>query len=876
MINPLLLLEYQDIQPTDFDYKVARICFVVIQKLYSEGATAITPIELDQEIEKHANSYSLYQRENGLDFVKTAYEFAEVNNFELYYNRLKKYSLLRRLVQDGYDVSNYYIADKDVNNPLQEVEIQERFDSATLEDILNSVESKYQIIRNDYLQGGRIHADPSDGIFELIDELQKTPNIGPSLEGKIFSSVCRGAREGCFYLKNSASNVGKALPNNVVIPTPNGFKRVDEIQVGDYLYDAFGMPTKVLGVYPQGKREVWEIEFKDGRVAHCSDEHLWSYCTTGQTYSKRNQRAFKTKTLAEIIQTERLFDNAGYARLLVPINYAVYNEEKTLYPSPYAMGALLGDGSFSYQSNQKALNFSSEDEELVAKVAKELGYNYEKNNSNNYTWTFKLIQPIKTYGAPERKNAWVEEILHNYPQLWQITSKDKFIPEAYLNGSIQQRFDLLNGLLDTDGNVDIHGHVRYFTISAALRDNVIQLCHSLGFVTHIYEDTHKQNITFIIDITGRPEDKNKLFVLSRKRNIMNAWYNSSKRKNYNNFNSIQEIRKTEQIEEMTCFYVDNPEHLFLTEDYIVTHNTRTSVFDACHLAYPIRWSHQQQTFIQELDYQNLPRQPRKVLFIVTEMDKEELQTIILAYLSGVNESNILTGRYDFGELERVQYAASIMKLYQGYFLIEEISDPNLTNIEATIKKYATVDNVKFVFYDYIHVTGSLLTQFRNNVRPDMALMMLANQLKQLAKDYNLFIFSATQVNAVGMDDNGEFKNETSIRDAKSINDKSDMSYVISKVNEKIWNSISADWRKAARAGILDSKFLDDINYRPTHVLDIYKMRRGRYKNVRVWIQLDLGNGARRDLFITNADNTPIATPIDLFSSAVEVPINWRE
>jgi len=513
MHNPILFLSYTDIFPTDFDSKVIRICFISIQNLFSQGARVLTPIEVDQEIETHTNSAIIYQQENGLDFLKIAYEFAEPNNFDLYYIRLKKYSLLRRLVKEGYDVSEYYIADKDVKNPLEESKIQIHFDEASLLDILNSVESKYNIIRNDFLQGGNSNGDASAGIDELIEELRQTPNIGPSLEGHIFSSACRGARQGCFYLKNSSSNVGK---------------------------------------------------------------------------------------------------------------------------------------------------------------------------------------------------------------------------------------------------------------------------------------------------------------------------------------------------------------------------TRTSVFDACHICYPIRWSHTQQTFIREIDCNGKMRDPRKILFIVTEMDQSELQTIILAYLSGVNETKILTGRYEIGELERVQFAAKIMKAYKGYFMIEAISEPNLTNIEATIKKYATIDNVKYVWFDYIHATGSLLNQFNNNVRPDMTLMMLANQLKQLAKDYQIFVFSATQVNATGMEDNGEFKNELSIRDAKSINDKSDMSFVMSKVSDKVWNTLLPEWRKAVRTGILDSKYVEDARYRPTHVLDIYKMRRGRYKNVRIWIYLDLGTGERRDLFITTADNQPIYEPLDLFNSAIEENFSWRD
>ena len=97
--------------------------------------------------------------------------------------------------------------------------------------------------------------------------------------------------------------------------------------------------------------------------------------------------------------------------------------------------------------------------------------------------------------------------------------------------------------------------------------------------------------------------------------------------------------------------------------------SRTSIFDACRLAYPKRWSHKAGSFIIESDAQGEVVQPRKVLFIVTEMDKEEIQTIMLAYLSGVDEDHIIRGAYEFNEETRVKYAAHIMKEYEGYFLI---------------------------------------------------------------------------------------------------------------------------------------------------------------------------------------------------------------
>ena len=513
MYKPLLFLEYPDIQPQDFDFRPAKVCLFAIKNLYEAGATELSPLEVDQEIERSgAAAAQAYKAENGLNFLKEAYEHAQLSNFKMYYDRLKKYSLLRKLQKAHYDISDYYIDDKDISDPAHEAELIDKLKHATLEDILNSVERDYSEIRNEFLNGGRMQGDPAEGVDNLIEELRKSPSIGASLEGKMFSSVCRGARKGCFFLKSSSTSGGKS---------------------------------------------------------------------------------------------------------------------------------------------------------------------------------------------------------------------------------------------------------------------------------------------------------------------------------------------------------------------------RTSVFDACHIAYPKRWSHEKKAFIEEIDASGQPREPRKVLFIVTEMDKEELQTIMLAYLSGVDEDSILTGHYEFGELTRVHQAAAIIKEYSGYFLIEEISDPNLQNVEATIRKYATVDEVEYVFFDYIHSTASMISQFsKNNVREDVILMMMANQLKQLAKDYNLFIFSATQVNSLAMgDDEMSFKDEKSIRGAKAIADKCDMGYVMTRVSEKGWQSVLSTFKIAAREGRIEKDMIDNP---PTHVLDIYKMRRGRYKMIRIWTRIHLGTGERKDLFITNAANQPISEPLDLFSSASERIIEVQE
>ena len=269
--------------------------------------------------------------------------------------------------------------------------------------------------------------------------------------------------------------------------------------------------------------------------------------------------------------------------------------------------------------------------------------------------------------------------------------------------------------------------------------------------------------------------------------------------------------------------------------------SRTLVFDACKICFPSYWSHEKQAFVRECVEEGKAREPRKTLIITTELAKDEVKTMILAYLSGVNESHILKGNYWEGELERVRFAAKIMNKYKDYLFIDEISDPNLMNVSSSIKKYATLEKVKFVFYDYLFTSPSLLDQFSDSkIREDVALTMLSTQLKDLAKDYNLFISSATQVNAEAMNGDG-FKNETCIRGSKGIVDKCDTGCIVVKVEEKEKNFLNLNLKEAGRP---------PLPYEPTHRFDIYKNRRGQYKNISIWSYINLGTGERHDLYIT--------------------------
>lgn len=282
--------------------------------------------------------------------------------------------------------------------------------------------------------------------------------------------------------------------------------------------------------------------------------------------------------------------------------------------------------------------------------------------------------------------------------------------------------------------------------------------------------------------------------------------------------------------------------------------SRLTVFDICKICFPVYWSHKKNCFVKELDEEGSIRPARKSLIITTELSKDEIQTMILAYLSGVNEKKILMGSYESGELDRVRFAAKIIKQYQEDLFIDEVADPNLTNIQSLIRKYATVDKVQYVGYDYIYTSPSLLNQFDGKIREDTALMLLSTQLKDLAKEYNLFITTATQVNADAMNSEG-FKDEQSIRSAKSIVDKIDCGAIMVKVEEKECNFLNANLREAGKA---------PPTRMPTVRFDIYKNRRGQYKNVSIWSYINLGTGEREDLYITTMSGK-IIKDFDVFT-----------
>ena len=228
------------------------------------------------------------------------------------------------------------------------------------------------------------------------------------------------------------------------------------------------------------------------------------------------------------------------------------------------------------------------------------------------------------------------------------------------------------------------------------------------------------------------------------------------------------------------------------------------------------------------------------LFIGTEQDKDEIQTMMLAFLSNVNEEHILNGQYQGNERKRVFEAAQVLK--ESPLYIEVLPEFNLQDVENVIKRKIREKGVTYIFHDYIHTSIKILEEISRRagkvaLREDNILFMLSARLKDICVKYNVFMMSATQLNGDYQD--AKTPDQNLLRGAKAIADKIDYGSILLPVKDVDLASLENVLSKNPNFGT------------PTIKLSIYKNRRGRYKSVILWCKADLGTCRIQPMFLTD-------------------------
>ncbi len=508
-----------------------------------------------------------------------------------------------------------------------------------------------------------IHHNINEWLQNLIDNPRD--NIGISSGMPLYDRIIGGGfRRKAVDLIAARAKQGKALKNGSKVYTPNGTINIEDCKIGNIVCTPNGV-ANITGVFHQGIVDVYRVQFSDGDYVDCSKDHLW------KAKSRRHNDDKKYKILSVEKLLERIIDG-NRPKWQIPLNNKCQFSKKDIELDPYFLGLMIGDGCL-----RNAIKFTNTDEKLVDYVKSIV--------DDNYCW--KLYgKPIDYSLVKKKRNGKQTNIYRDIFRklgLWNKLSIHKFIPKNYIYNTEDVRLAILQGLMDTDGYADEKGNCVFYTSSITLAKDVKEIVQSLGGLCTISNKKTKCNgkIFHSFHCGIHFNDCSILFRLERKK----------KRCHIRTKPDIKRVIKSIELigqSECTCISIDSEDGLFLTDNYVVTHNTTCSDNIALHISGKL----------------SIP-----VLNLDSEMDQEQHMARILANLAEVPKREIETGKFAKNKLYLSKVRAAKDKLLEipyDYLSIAGMEfEEVLSNVRRWLVKRVGKDssgNIKdcLVIYDY--------------------------------------------------------------------------------------------------------------------------------------------------------------------------------
>lgn len=371
-----------------------------------------------------------------------------------------------------------------------------------------------------------------------------------------FSTIQDAQDEGKHLCVLKSRRKGYEQPYSEEVLTPNGFVQIGSLKVGDMVMNPNGSPVRIGDIVEQGIQEVYEVEFQDGRIVRCGANHLWATCRNGKKFY-----IMPTKEYAKRKLTQGSKGKEHYPYKVPTINPLRF-DEKPIYIDPYVLGVLLGDGYICGSQ----VRFSTADQFIVEELSRRLP-----------DYIVKKLEPDKYSYAILSKDSKCNTLNRELKRLGvKVKANKKFIPENYKYTSVENRFDLVRGLMDTDGSIT-NGSSTFVSTSEQLIDDLQFVLRSLGIRCHKskkiegkfgveFNNGYKSNTLphWELCITTQED----IFKLPRKLEKIRK----DRKYNYNGI-GIKAIRRTGKFEKQRCLCIDNENHLYITKDFIPTHNS---------------------------------------------------------------------------------------------------------------------------------------------------------------------------------------------------------------------------------------------------------------------------------------------------------------
>ncbi|PPK98206.1 replicative DNA helicase [Kineococcus xinjiangensis] len=659
----------------DFYRPAHELVYEAILDLYSRGEPA-DPVTVSAELTNRGELARVGGAPYLHDLISTVPTAANAG----YYARIvRERAVLRRLVEAGTRI----------------VQMGYGGDGGDVEAIVNSAQAElYQVtekrVKEDYAALGDI-------IEGAIDEIEASSHRGDAMVGvptgfADLDQLTNGLHPGQMIVIAARPAVGKALALDTPLPTPTGWTTMGSVRVGDELLGADGRPTRVVAATEvMTDRPCYEVRFSDGSVVVADGQHQW---LTQTRASRRSAQAAAAgyggartqRTFAEVRTTEDIAATLRCPGAERRLNHSVLNARPLELPPrddlllpPYVLGAWLGDGTSA------SAQITTADPELVVHLESEAGYHHGTVQAR-----------LRTLGV----------------------LGDKHIPVAYLRASVDQRRQLLAGLLDTDGTVAPSGTVQFAVTSERLARDVQELVHSLGYRTGLSTkrvrgrseaSSTAHTLTFSTD--------DDVFRLERKRLL----HKDRRQRLFQRRNSrfITDVRPVGSVP-VRCVQVDNTDHLYLAgRAMIPTHNS-TLGLDIARAA-------------------SIKHGLASAIFSL-EMGRNEIAMRLLSAEAKIPLQNMRKGT--MREDDWTKLARTMGQVSEAPLFIDDSPNMSLMEIRSKCRRLKQRHDLKLVIVDYLQ----LMTSGKRVESRQQEVSEFSRALKLLAKEIEVPVIALSQLN----------------------------------------------------------------------------------------------------------------------------------
>jgi replicative DNA helicase len=690
----------------------------------TDRAAPIDLITLTDELRRAAE----FEQVGGATYIASLIDgVPRTDNIEPYAKIVKEKAMLRRLIT----ASNQIIA--------------RAFDEDDDADVIidQAEQMIFQIAEDRVRQGFQYIGDVAHRRLEQIEQMAGRPEMitGVPTGFTDFDQMTSGLQRQDLVIIAARPSMGKAQPLDAKVLTTRGWKTMREIGAGDDLASIDGRPSTVLGIYPQGVKQVYRVSFSDGRSTECCGEHLWRVYYRGWDGPK----VLSTEEVASLLERKRY-----QKRLWIDLCSGEFGHDDPLPIDPRVLGILIGEGDFA------ALRFSTSSSDVLSHKMSAPSPQLAINHAGKYD--YRIVQ-AEEHRRAGRYGVWPNPLAEELKRLglWGRRSESKFIPELYKTANREARLALLRGLLDADGWAERFGSVRFSTSSERLADDVVELARSLGawatkktkrpVYTYLGQRKRGQS-SFIINIAH--PDPQSLFTLPEKRARVSG---GRLRRKMPTFAAIEPTRQAEA----RCIAVTHPSQLYITDNYVVTHNTALALNMAQYAA----------------------KNGSTVGVFSLEMSAEQLVSRLLCSEARVDAHRLRTGYLNREEWARL--ADALRRLCETQVYIDDTPGIGVLEMRAKSRRLKAEHRLDLLIIDYLQLMSG-----RGRVESrQQEVSQISRDLKSLAKELDVPVIALSQLSRAPETRSDHRPQLSDLRESGSIEQDADVVCFIYR--EEIYN-----------------------------------------------------------------------------------------